>query len=228
MLRKIGALNFIEQFKYGALTLALPLYLLSRGVNIGEIGLVFSLLPLAFVLIRVVASVFADVVGVKILFMTSMAFEALASLIYSYATAPIHFAIGKLAEGSDEACFWAVDRTAIIARAHEIKYLSIMGTVREFGGAIGILAAGFIITQFSFGFLFWSLIVMGVAGMLIAAAIANRGATLKHVEWGTLFRTGEQSSKEDEYWATAGHVADKAEFSTQNSFIWLHTPRRSE
>ena len=153
MLRRIGALNFIEQFKYGALTLALPLYLMSRGVEVRDVGLVLSLLPLAFVLIRLVASVFADVMGVKIFFIFSMALQALTSLIYSYAVLPIHFAIGKLAEGADEACFWAVDRTAIIARSHEKKSLAFMGTVREFGGAIGILGAGLMITYFSFDLL---------------------------------------------------------------------------
>lgn len=197
MLRRLGALNFIEQFKYGALTIALPLYLLSRGVDVGDIGLVLSLLPLAFVIIRLVSSVFADVMGVKIFFILSMAFQALTSLIYSYAVMPIHFAIGKLAEGADEAFFWAVDRTAIIARSHEKKSLAFMGTVREFGGGIGILGAGLIITYFSFELLFWLIIVLGVIGILVSSNIVNRGATRKSPDWGTLFR---MKRKEPNFW----------------------------
>jgi MFS family permease len=197
MLRRIGALNFIEQFKYGALTLALPLYLISRGVNVGDIGLVLSLLPLAFVLIRLVSSVFADVMGVKVFFILSMALQSITSLIYSTAVLPIHFAIGKISEGASEACFWAVDRTAIIARAQEKRYLGVMGSVREFGGAAGILWAGLLVTYFSFELLFWMVLISWVVGVLVASNIRNRGATLKRPDWGTLFRL---KRKEANFW----------------------------
>ncbi len=197
MLRRIGALNFIEQFKYGALTLALPLYLISKGVAVGDIGLVLSLMPLAFVLIRLVSSVFADVVGVKVFFIFSMALQSLTSLIYAYAALPIQFAIGKISEGASEASFWAVDRTAIIARAPEKKYLSIMGSVREFGGAAGILWAGLLISYSSFGLLFWVILALGIVGILVASTVMNRGASMKHPDWGTLFRV---KRKEANFW----------------------------
>lgn len=187
MLRKIGTLNFLNQFAYGALTVTLPLYLISRGIDVGEIGLVLSLLPLAFVLVRVVSSVFADVVGVKKFFVASNVFSAITGIVFALAGTPLQFGIGRICEGASSAFFWAVDRTAIIARAHARDYLTLMSVARSFGAALGLLGAGMIIAYLSFEAVFAALFVLGIIGALVALMIVNRGATLKKPDWKSMF-----------------------------------------
>ena len=187
MLRKIGTLNFIDHFKYGALTVTVPLYLVSKGVDIGEIGLILSLLPLAFVVVRVISSVFADVAGVKPFFIANSIFQVITSLIYLFALTPLQFGIGKVSEGVDRAFFWAVDRTAIMARAHRKKDLLLMSVVRSFGAALGLIGAGFLIAFVSFEAVFWLLIALGVLALAASGLLVNRGATLKKADWKHLF-----------------------------------------
>ena len=203
MLRKIGALNFIEQFKYGALTIALPLYLLSRGINVEEVGLVLSLLPLAFVLVRVVSSVIADVVGVKKFFLASSMLQGVTALVYALAITPLQFAMGKISEGMGMAFFWAVDRTAIFARSKQKKYLTIMGVVRAFGAALGILGAGLLMAYFSFEALFALLAVMGIAGLAISGRIRDLGATNEKPEWKSLFAI---KGRELDFWQVSASI----------------------
>ncbi len=187
MLRKIGTLNFIQQFKYGALTVTLPLYLISRGIDVGEIGLILSLLPLAFLLVRTISSVFADVMGVKPFFIANTVFHTITNLILLFAKTPLQFGLGKISEGSTDACFWAVDRTAIMERVHEKKYLTLMGVVRSFGAALGLIGAGLIIAYLSFEMVFAVLIGIGIVGILISLTLVNRGANMEKPDWKGLF-----------------------------------------
>ncbi len=188
MLRRVGAINFLDQFKYGALTLALPLYLVSKGMDVGEIGLVLSLLPLAFVFVRITSSVFADVFGVKMFFIANGVFNVLTSMVYAFAGTPLQFGMGKLGEGTASAFFWAVDRTAIMVRAHKRKYLMLMSVVREFGTGLGIIGAGLLIAFVSFEAVFGLLVLLGVAVVLISLQIKNLGASMKMPEWKSLFK----------------------------------------
>jgi MFS family permease len=203
MLRRIGALNFLDHFRYGALTIALPLYLLSKGTDVGEIGLVLSLLPLAFLLVRVVSSVFADVFGVKMFFIASGVFNVLSSAVYAFAGTPLQFGLGKIGEGASSALFWAVDRTAIIARAHQKKYLMLMSVVREFGAALGLIGGGLLIAFFSFEAVFALLVLLGIVWVLVSLQLVNRGATVKKPEWKSLFRI---RGREMDFWQVSAAI----------------------
>ena len=187
MLRKLGTLNFIDHFKYGALTVAIPLYLVSKGIDVGEIGLILSLFPLAFVIVRVISSVYADVRGVKPFFIGSSIFQVISNIIYLFAVTPLQFGIGKLSDGVGFAFFWAVDRTAIMARSHSKKDLLIMSVVRAFAAALGLLSAGFFIAFVSFEMVFSLLVGMGLVGAYVSIMLVNRGATLKKPDWKNLF-----------------------------------------
>lgn len=203
MLRKIGALNFIEQFKYGALTIALPLYLISRGINVEEVGLVLSLLPLAFVMVRVVSAVLADAVGVKKFFLASSVLQVVTTLVYALAITPLQFAMGKISEGMGMAFFWAVDRTAIFARSKQKKYLTIMGVVRAFGAAVGILGAGILMAYSSFETLFAALAMLGIAGLVVSWRVRDLGATNPKPEWKSLFAI---KGRELDFWHVSASI----------------------
>ena len=200
MLRRIGALNFLDHLKYGALTVTLPLYLISRGIDVGEIGLILSLLPLAFLLMRVVSSVFADVVGVKPFFVANTVFHTITNVIFLVAKTPLQFGIGKISEGVTGAFFWAVDRTAIMARTHVKKYLSMMSAVRAFAGAVGLIGAGLLIEYVSFESVFLGLIGLGVVGILVSLTLRNRGATMHKLDWKSLLKAGR---KQKDFWQVA-------------------------
>jgi len=51
-MKRILAITFLNFFISGGLTLAIPLLLLERNVDLAEIGLVISILPLVFLVAR--------------------------------------------------------------------------------------------------------------------------------------------------------------------------------
>jgi len=203
MLRKLGTLNFIDHFKYGALTITIPLYLVYRGIDVGEIGLILSLFPLAFVVVRVLSSVYADVWGVKPFFIGSSVFQVITSLIYLFANNPLTFGIGKICDGVNFAFFWAVDRTAIMARAHRKKDLLMMSVVRSFAAAIGLLAAGFFIAFVSFEVVFSLLIGMGLVALYVSSMVVNRGATVSKPNWKDAFKI---RKRQKHFWEVAACI----------------------
>ncbi len=113
-MRTVNAITFVNYFVSGALTLLIPLLLLAKHINVAEIGLVLSILPLVFLFARLLFSSIADYIGwshVFVLINWPSAFFS--TLIYYIASTWPMFALGKLVESLRESSYWAVSRTAI-------------------------------------------------------------------------------------------------------------------
>lgn len=98
-MRRINAITFLNYFVSGALTLLIPLLLLTKHVNVAEIGLVLSILPLVFLVARLLFSAIADYIGwshVFVLINWPSAFFS--TLIYYFSSTLPFFVLGKLVE----------------------------------------------------------------------------------------------------------------------------------
>lgn len=149
-MRKLTAINFLDTFIASALAVLVPLLLLARDVQVSEIGLVLSALPLVFLFARLLFSAIADQAGFRSFFIVDWLAQAFSVLIYLFAATPIGFIFGKVAEGVRASAFWAVNRTAIFyyAEGRETRAAMKLYAIRTAGAAIatalvGVLAAFF-------------------------------------------------------------------------------------
>ena len=167
-MRKLMAVNFIIAFFASSLAMVLPLYLLQMGISVQDIGLIVSVTPLAFLVLRSIASVAADVLGTRPFFLASSASQALSSLAFVFASTPLGFALGKLLDGSAQAFFWAVNRTKVLEweRSKEISLAKLL-SVRMLASTIGIGVAGIVIS-YSFESFFQLLALGGLMSLVIS------------------------------------------------------------
>jgi MFS family permease len=113
-LKRVNAITFLNYFVSGSLTLIIPLLLLANNVNIADIGIVLSILPLVFLISRLFFAAVADYVGWSHVFLLiNWPSSFLSCTIYYFASSLPAFALGKFVESLRESSYWAVSRTAI-------------------------------------------------------------------------------------------------------------------
>ena len=144
-MKRITAITFINYFVSGALTLIVPLLLLAKNVDVAEIGIVVSALPIVFLFARLLFASIADNIGWSHIFLlVNWPATTLATLIYFAASTVPGFAAGKIVEGLRESSYWAVNRTAIFClspKRPEHEATKINGVI-WLSTALGSAAAG--------------------------------------------------------------------------------------
>ncbi|MCX8174902.1 MAG: MFS transporter [Candidatus Micrarchaeota archaeon] len=115
MIRRLFAINFFDAFIAGIMIVAVPLLMLERGIDIAEIGIVFSLAPFAKLAIRTLSAFAADAVGERIFYALASLSNLAQAVAYSLSQNAAAFSVGKAAEGAKESFIWAVNRSSIIA-----------------------------------------------------------------------------------------------------------------
>lgn len=184
-MKRILAVTFLNFFISGGLTLTIPLLLLERNVNLVEIGLVISILPIVFLIVRLLMAAVADLKGWnRFYLLLNWPSSLLSTLIYLIANSTPMFLIGKIAEAGKESSYWAVNRTAIFSLSprREEKEATKNTAVLFLSIAIGSAFAGLGISYLGFSF------TLGV--FVIAASIIGVPATL-------LWKTGQNFKLEN-------------------------------
>jgi MFS family permease len=181
-MRRVNAITFLNNFVSGALTLLIPLLLLAQRVNLAEIGLVLSVLPLVFLVARLLFAAVADQIGwshIFVLFNWPATFAA--TVIYYVANSLSAFFAGKVMEGLRDAAYWAVNRTAIfhLSPEREGKEATRTNAIIWLATAVGSAAAGLGIALAGFS---WTLVIL----MIASAAIG--------IPAGLLWKTGKRSA----------------------------------
>jgi len=173
-MKRVATLTFLNYFVSGALTLIIPLLLLDRNVDLAEIGLVLSIMPLVFLLVRLLLAALADQLGWAPLFIfVNWPGTFFSTMIYFFANSIPAFFVGKIVEGVKESAYWAVNRTAIFSLSpkQEEKEATRNNAVIWLSTAIGSAAAGIGIAYVGFsstlGILIIASTIMGIpAGLL--------------------------------------------------------------
>jgi MFS family permease len=113
-MRRVNAITFLNYFVSGAITLLIPLLLLAKNVNLTDIGIVLSILPLVFLISRLFFAAIADYIGWSHVFLLiNWPATFLSTGIYYFAFSLPIFVVGRIVEGLRESSYWAVSRTAI-------------------------------------------------------------------------------------------------------------------
>ena len=152
-MKRILTMTFLNFFISGGLTLAIPLLLLERNINLVEIGLVISVLPLVFLIVRLLLTLVADLRGwTRLYLLLNWPSTLLATIIYFIANSTSLFLLGKIAEAIKESSYWAVNRTAIFTLSpnKEVKEATRNTAIIFLSIAFGSAIAGITISVFGF------------------------------------------------------------------------------
>jgi predicted MFS family arabinose efflux permease len=195
-MKRILAITFLNFFISGGLTLVIPLLLLDRNIDLVEIGLVISVLPIVFMVVRLLMAAVADSKGWnRFYLLMNWPWSLLSTLVYFIASSTSMFLLGKVLEAFKESSYWAVTRTAIFSLSpkQEEKASTRNIAVLSFGTAVGSVAAGFGIATFGFSLTFGILIM--VAGFIaIPAALLwktpKQNFKLKKLRFGEIVNLG--------------------------------------
>jgi MFS family permease len=195
-MKRILAITFLNFFISGGLTLAIPLLLLDRNIDLVEIGLVISVLPIVFMVVRLLMAAVADSKGWnRFYLLMNWPWSLLSTIVYFIASSTSMFLLGKVLEAFKESSYWAVTRTAIFSLSpkQEEKASTRNIAVLSFGTAVGSAVAGFGIATFGFSLTFGILIM--VAGFIaIPAALLwktpKQNFKLKKLQFGEIVNLG--------------------------------------
>lgn len=172
-MKRILAITFLNFFISGGLTLAIPLLLLDRNVDLVEIGVVISVLPIVFMVVRLLMAVIADSKGWnRFYILMNWPWSVLSTFVYFIATSTPMFLLGKVLEALKESSYWAVTRTAIFSLApkREEKAATRNIAVLLLSTAVGSAVAGFGIANFGFSLTF-SILIVSAGFIAIPAAL---------------------------------------------------------
>jgi len=183
--KRVTALTFLNYFVSGGLTLAIPLLLLDRNIDLAEIGVILSVLPLVFLSVRMFFAALADQIGWAPLFILfNWPATLISTAIYFLANSVPAFLLGKTVEGVKESAYWAINRTAIFSLSpkKEEKEATRINAVIWLATAIGSAAAGIGIAYLGFsstlGIMLIASAAMGIPAFLLNHA-RKRHAQLK-------------------------------------------------
>ena len=182
-MKRVNAITFLNNFVGGALSLLIPLLLLSKHMKMAEIGVVLSALPLVFLVVRLFLAAVADQVGWSHIFtLVNWPATFLATAIYYIANSLTAFLAGKVVEGVRESSYWAVNRTAIfnLSPQREGREATRTNAIIWLATAVGSAVAGLTIALAGFS---WTLFVL-----MIASGVIGVPACL-------LWKAGKRSSK---------------------------------
>jgi MFS family permease len=140
-------------------------------MNLAEVGMILSVLPLVFLVARLVFAAIADYVGWLHIFLLANWPTAVGSIvIYYFANSAPIFLAGKIAEGLRESSYWAVIRTAIyqVAPNKAGKEATKNNAVLWIATAVGSAVAGLSIGYFGFSL---SLVLLALIASLVGIPV---------------------------------------------------------
>lgn len=180
-MKRIFAITFLNHLVSGGLALIIPLLLLKRNVNLAEIGIVISILPLVFLVVRLLFAALADQVGwARFYLLLNWPGTVFSSLIYLVANSIPAFLLGKIVEAVKVSSYWAVNRTAIFSlspkqkAAGATRNAAVISLSTAIGSAISGVALVFMGFELTLGML-----ILASAIMVIPAALLWRAQRMK-------------------------------------------------
>ena len=175
MVKRIFSLNFFDSFINGAVTVAIPLLMLEKGIGIETIGLVFAIAPLARVAVRIGSAALADQIGERVFYFLNAASNLVQSLCYLLFQTPAGFMAGKALDGAQDSFIWAVNRSSIMARepgkGHFVLGNMIGG--REVYFALGSLAVALMVPLAGYGALFLAAAIISLVMLWMSLGVGN-------------------------------------------------------
>lgn len=140
--------GFLTRLGFSMIGFALPLYALSLGMGMAEIGLLYALRSATTLLVKPATGWAADRFGAKRALVVAVALRCLAGLLFVFATLPWHLYAIRLLHGAMTAAREPSAAALIAEQGDKRRMASAFAwylTARELGRALGYAAAGLLI-----------------------------------------------------------------------------------
>jgi len=183
--------QMLYSFIVAAMTVMVPLYLLEKKVDIAWIGVILSVGPLSFMLIRIMFASIADDIGTKKIAIVYSISNLLAIAFYTVVASPIGFVMGTLAEGIRASGFWAIVRTELLSTEGSGKpgeVLARFSNIRQLGDGLGRVAIGFLLAYLAFTGAFIIMFALSAALLVLILTEKSASNASAHVDGNTLKR----------------------------------------
>jgi len=160
--------GFFTRLGFGMIGFALPLYALSIGMTIAEIGLLYALRSIVTVVIKPIMGEIADRLGRKRVLVTAILLRCLVGFFFIFATLPWHlFAIRGL-HGAMTAARDPSAMALIAEHGNERRMASTYAlymTARDFGRSLGYGLSGILIVMLGYRWVFFVAFIMSCAAL---------------------------------------------------------------
>jgi DHA1 family multidrug resistance protein-like MFS transporter len=144
----VWAEGFLTRAGYSMVGFALPLYALSLGMGMGEIGLLYALRTIVTVLVKPLTGWVADRFGPKPTLVTAVSLRCLVCLLFGFASAPWHLYAIRVLNGATTAAREPTALALIARHGNRERMASAFAgytTARNLGRALGYGVAGLLI-----------------------------------------------------------------------------------
>ncbi len=177
-------IQVLNSFVGGILTVALPLMMAERNIDIVTIGFVFASVPMIFQIGRMVFATISDFWGRKLFFVLNGVLSVVSNSIYYMAYTPLDFVFGKVMEGTKDGSLWAVNRAFLLEESKEKwRALVHLRTTAYISLAVGSLITGFLIVGFYYeGTLLLSVLIGAFAIPITLLLVGKRKKKLNASE----------------------------------------------
>lgn len=175
-------------------------------MNLAEIGLVVSILPLVFLATRLLFAAVADQIGWSHIFMlVNWPATLVSTAIYYFAASLPAFLTAKVGEGLRDASYWAVTRTAIFHLSPKREGIEATRNyaIIWLATAVGSAATGVGIAYLGFSSTTLVLIMVSGAIGIPAALLWKTGKKSIKPEDGTILRRLSPKGRSKAYWWVA-------------------------
>jgi len=172
--------NMLFSFIAAAMAVMVPLYLLEKNVDITYIGILLSLGPLSFMIVRIFLAGVADEVGTKLIGILYSIASLLSILLYAVFPSAAGLAAGNLSEGVRNSGFWAISRTETfsVTDRNPGRTFAYFSGMRQLADGAGRLAVGFLLAYLAFQGSFALFFCLSL--LLFALIIMNENKTGGH------------------------------------------------
>ncbi len=173
-MKRILTITFLNYFVSGGLTLTIPLLLLERNVDLAEIGIIISVLPLVFLVVRLFLAALADLVGwARFYILLNWPGTLFSTLIFFIAGSTPGFLLGKIVQAVKESSYWAVNRTAIFSLSPKqeekeaTRNIAVLWLSTAIGNAVSGLGIAYMGFSFTLSILILASAIIGVPAALL-------------------------------------------------------------
>jgi MFS family permease len=144
----VSAEGFLTRLGFSMVSFALPLYALSLGMGLGEIGLLYALRTLTTIIVKPIMGLAADRFGRKRTLVSAVALRCLIGLLFAFASRSWHLYALRILHGTMTAAR-DPSATALIAEHGDRRKIASAfawnTTARELGRSLGYGVAGLLL-----------------------------------------------------------------------------------
>ncbi len=169
----VGCAQFMHQFDGSVITVALPTMARSLGEDPLKLNLAITCYLLALAVFVPVSGWLADKLGGKHVFIAAIAIFALSSLLCGLSRSLLELVVARTLQGIGGAMMTPVGRTIVarsVPKSQLIQAMNYVTIPALLGPILGPSVGGFIVTYFSWPWIFFINVPIGILGVLLVHA----------------------------------------------------------